>query len=154
MSNSRSPIELTILSVKPQNSHVLPSMGLFKYLYVDHAASHVYVKKRYIYIYTRCINDIEYINFEYHKQYYQNVYFLSLSLSLSLTHTHTHTHIYIHAHISHTFIKPLIYLLFFNHNSKKFLSKHIYMCVCRHARACVCVCARTRVLKVKIKILG
>ena len=34
MSSSSSPIELTILSVKPQDSHV------------HHAASHVYVKKK------------------------------------------------------------------------------------------------------------
>ena len=54
MSSSSSPIELIILSVKPQDSHVqdqarhyiCPSEGLFAYLYVHHAASHVYVIKK------------------------------------------------------------------------------------------------------------
>ena len=53
MSSSSSPIELTILSVEPHVSHVQdqvrhyvwPSEGLFAYLYIHHAASHVYVKK-------------------------------------------------------------------------------------------------------------
>ena len=48
-----SPIELTILSVEPQDSYVqdqvMPcvwsSECLFAYLYVYHAASHVYVRK-------------------------------------------------------------------------------------------------------------
>ena len=54
MSSSSSPIELTILSVEPQDSYVQdqvrhsvwPSEGLFAYLYVQHAASHVYERKR------------------------------------------------------------------------------------------------------------
>ncbi len=54
MSSSSSPIELTILSVKLQDSHVQDkvrrcayrSKGLFAYLYVHHVASHVYVKKK------------------------------------------------------------------------------------------------------------
>ena len=53
MSSSSSPIELTIRSIKTQDSHVQdqvrhciwPSKGLFAYLYVHHAASHVYIKK-------------------------------------------------------------------------------------------------------------
>ena len=52
-----SPIELTILSVEPRDSYVQdqvrhcvwPSEGLFAYLYVHYAASHVHVK---VYIYT------------------------------------------------------------------------------------------------------
>ena len=53
MSSSSTPIELTILSVEPQDSYVQdqvrhcvwPSEGLFVCFYVYHAASHVYVKK-------------------------------------------------------------------------------------------------------------
>ena len=53
MSNISSPIELTILSVKPQDSHVQDkvrhyvqrSKGLFAYLNFHHDASHVYVQK-------------------------------------------------------------------------------------------------------------
>ena len=52
--SSSSPIELMILSIEPQDSYVQdqvrhcvwPSEGLFAYLYVHHAASHVYVKKK------------------------------------------------------------------------------------------------------------
>ena len=51
--SSSFPIELTILSVEPRDSYVQdqvrhcvwPSEGLFAYLYVHHADSHVYVKK-------------------------------------------------------------------------------------------------------------
>ena len=54
MSSSSSPIELTILSIQPQDSHVQDqvrhciwlSKGLFAYLYVNHAASHVYIQKK------------------------------------------------------------------------------------------------------------
>ena len=48
MSSNSSPIELTILSVKPQDSHVQEMLGIVhsKYLHVHHAASHVYVKKK------------------------------------------------------------------------------------------------------------
>ncbi len=53
MSSSSSLIELTILSVEPHVSHVQDqvrhcvwlSEGLFAYLYVHIAASHVYIKK-------------------------------------------------------------------------------------------------------------
>ena len=52
MSSISSPIELTIVSIEPQDSYVqdqvrrciCPSEGLFAYIYVHHAASHVYVK--------------------------------------------------------------------------------------------------------------
>ena len=40
MSSTSSPIELTILSVEPQGSYVQD------HLYVHHAASQVYVKKK------------------------------------------------------------------------------------------------------------
>ena len=54
MSSRGSPIELTILSVEPRDSYVQdqvrhcvwPSEGLFAYLYVHHAASYVYIKKK------------------------------------------------------------------------------------------------------------
>ena len=48
MSSSSSPIELTILSIKSQDSHVQDKIRhcAFEYLYVHHAASHVYVYKK------------------------------------------------------------------------------------------------------------